>query len=278
MDIRIGGRLGPDPKFGDVVVRKVPNWELNETLLRIFSLYETNHGEGETFRDFAGRTQPEWWTEQLTPEEVGPGRPRGGRSMSARRSCRSARPPPPAWPCSAPSRRRSRSSSTCSVEVGPACACSRSTPACCSPRRYETWRPLEERYGIDHRVEDAASRRTGRWAAEPTLRRSARSPRSSARSRRRRLGYRAAPRAGADAGGRAAGRARREAGPAGSSTRWPTGPRRTSGATSHEHDLPYHPLHDRGYASIGCAHCTQPGAGRDGRWAGLDKTECGLHV
>jgi len=70
MDIRIGGRLGPDPRFGDVVLKKVPNWELNETLLRIFSLYETNHGEGETFRDFAGRTEPEWWTEQLTPEEV----------------------------------------------------------------------------------------------------------------------------------------------------------------------------------------------------------------
>ena len=70
MDIRIGGRLGPDPRFGDVVLKKVPNWDLNETLLRIFSLYETNHGEGETFRDFAGRTQPEWWTEQLTPEEV----------------------------------------------------------------------------------------------------------------------------------------------------------------------------------------------------------------
>jgi len=45
----------------------------------------------------------------------------------------------------------------------------------------------------------------------------------------------------------------------------------------HERDLPYNPLHDRGYASIGCAPCTQPGAGRDGRWAGSDKTECGLH-
>jgi phosphoadenosine phosphosulfate reductase len=43
------------------------------------------------------------------------------------------------------------------------------------------------------------------------------------------------------------------------------------------HDLPYHPLHDRGYASIGCAPCTQPGEGRHGRWAGLDKTECGIH-
>jgi phosphoadenosine phosphosulfate reductase len=45
-----------------------------------------------------------------------------------------------------------------------------------------------------------------------------------------------------------------------------------------EHDLPYHPLHDQGYASIGCAPCTQPGAGREGRWSGQDKTECGIHV
>jgi phosphoadenosine phosphosulfate reductase len=45
-----------------------------------------------------------------------------------------------------------------------------------------------------------------------------------------------------------------------------------------KHDLPYHPLHDRGYASIGCAPCTQPGEGREGRWAGDDKTECGIHL
>jgi phosphoadenosine phosphosulfate reductase len=44
-----------------------------------------------------------------------------------------------------------------------------------------------------------------------------------------------------------------------------------------ERDLPYNPLHDQGYESIGCTHCTQVGEGRDGRWAGLDKTECGLH-
>jgi phosphoadenosine phosphosulfate reductase len=44
------------------------------------------------------------------------------------------------------------------------------------------------------------------------------------------------------------------------------------------HDLPYHPLHDRGYASIGCVPCTQPGEGRAGRWAGQDKTECGIHL
>jgi phosphoadenosine phosphosulfate reductase len=45
-----------------------------------------------------------------------------------------------------------------------------------------------------------------------------------------------------------------------------------------ERGLPYHPLHDQGYASIGCACCTQAGSGREGRWAGTDKTECGLHV
>ncbi len=45
-----------------------------------------------------------------------------------------------------------------------------------------------------------------------------------------------------------------------------------------ERDLPVNALHARGYASIGCTHCTLPGRGRDGRWAGTDKTECGLHV
>jgi phosphoadenosine phosphosulfate reductase len=45
----------------------------------------------------------------------------------------------------------------------------------------------------------------------------------------------------------------------------------------HKHDLPYNSLHDQGYDSIGCAPCTLPGSGRDGRWAGEDKTECGIH-
>ncbi|MBX5441728.1 MAG: phosphoadenylyl-sulfate reductase [Solirubrobacteraceae bacterium] len=44
------------------------------------------------------------------------------------------------------------------------------------------------------------------------------------------------------------------------------------------HGVPYHPLHDRGYDSIGCWPCTQPGTGRDGRWAGRTKVECGIHV
>ncbi len=45
-----------------------------------------------------------------------------------------------------------------------------------------------------------------------------------------------------------------------------------------ERNLPYNQLHDAGYASIGCTHCTRPGEGREGRWSGLDKVECGLHV
>jgi phosphoadenosine phosphosulfate reductase len=47
------------------------------------------------------------------------------------------------------------------------------------------------------------------------------------------------------------------------------------------HGVPYNPLHDQGYPSIGCWPCTQRvAAGEDeraGRWAGLAKTECGLH-
>ena len=49
-----------------------------------------------------------------------------------------------------------------------------------------------------------------------------------------------------------------------------------------EHDVPYNELHERNYPSIGCTHCTRPvRPGEDpraGRWAGLAKTECGLHV
>lgn len=48
-----------------------------------------------------------------------------------------------------------------------------------------------------------------------------------------------------------------------------------------EHDVPYNPLHDEGYPSIGCEPCTTPVADgedpRAGRWRGRQKTECGLH-
>ena len=49
-----------------------------------------------------------------------------------------------------------------------------------------------------------------------------------------------------------------------------------------EHDVPYNPLLDRGYPSIGCMPCTQqvvPGEHpRSGRWSGRSKSECGLHL
>jgi len=47
-------------------------------------------------------------------------------------------------------------------------------------------------------------------------------------------------------------------------------------------DVPYNPLHDQNYPSIGCTHCTRavkPGEDpRAGRWSGFGKTECGLHT
>ena len=47
------------------------------------------------------------------------------------------------------------------------------------------------------------------------------------------------------------------------------------------HNLPYNPLHDNSYPSIGCKQCTSPVCAgdddRSGRWKGINKTECGLH-
>jgi phosphoadenosine phosphosulfate reductase len=49
-----------------------------------------------------------------------------------------------------------------------------------------------------------------------------------------------------------------------------------------QYQLPVHPLLALGYSSLGCAPCTRPvSAGeneRAGRWVGLDKVECGLHL
>jgi phosphoadenosine phosphosulfate reductase len=50
----------------------------------------------------------------------------------------------------------------------------------------------------------------------------------------------------------------------------------------HEHKIPYNPLHDQGYRSIGCMTCTvKSGDGeneRAGRWTGFNKVECGIHT
>ncbi len=51
-----------------------------------------------------------------------------------------------------------------------------------------------------------------------------------------------------------------------------------------ENNVPYNELHEQGYPTVGCTHCTAPVPGsspgeysRAGRWAGTEKTECGLH-
>ena len=141
------------------------------------------------------------------------------------------------------------------------------------PETLATWRSFEQRFGVDIEVEDA----TGDWSAANCC------GAAKVEALERAL-------AGADA--------------------WITGIRREQGPTRadaqhvefderrgiwkynplvdwtekdlfrriNERDLPYNELHDRGYESIGCAPCTRPGSGREGRWAGTDKTECGLHV
>ena len=49
-----------------------------------------------------------------------------------------------------------------------------------------------------------------------------------------------------------------------------------------DHKIPYNPLHDRGYRSIGCWPCTKQTANgeneRAGRWIGFNKVECGIHT
>lgn len=45
-----------------------------------------------------------------------------------------------------------------------------------------------------------------------------------------------------------------------------------------KYHLPFHPLQIKGYFSVGCEQCSEPGKGRDGRWNNKIKTECGLHL
>jgi phosphoadenosine phosphosulfate reductase len=153
------------------------------------------------------------------------------------------------------------------------------------PETYETWRALEERYGIEIDAYsgitppgEAATIASRRWEQEP-----------GACCAERKVARLKDALADVDA--------------------WVTGVRRDQGPTRAgtaklhwddrhglfkvnpladwsepevwsyivDHDIPYNPLHDRGYASIGCMPCTSPGPEREGRWPGSDRTECGLH-
>ena len=142
------------------------------------------------------------------------------------------------------------------------------------PETLETWRAFEERYGVEVEVEDAR----GGWSGPGSCCGDAK--------------VAALERALASAEGWVTG-IRREQAPTRADAEqvefderrglWKYNPlahwtEKDLWREIHARDLPYHPLHDRGYASIGCAPCTEPGEGRAGRWAGLEKTECGLHI
>ena len=185
------------------------------------------------------------------------------------------------------SRRRRASSSTCCSSASRTRGSSRSTPTSSSPRRTRVWRAVERRYGIAVEVfegpslgRQAAVHGDALWERNPDLCCSIRkigplgrgalrpgragSPASAATSRRRRA---ETPKLGWDE--------RHELWKASPLADWTDD---DVWAYVRERELPVNELHDRGYASIGCTHCTAPGHGREGRWAGVGKTECGLHA
>lgn len=145
------------------------------------------------------------------------------------------------------------------------------------PETYDVWRELEDRYGLRVEVMDAISPDGVAWTAERCC-------------GERKVAALERALEGADAwvtGIRREQAPTRESSPKvewdGARGVWKFNPladwdEKDVWRYVHEHDLPYHALHDRGYASIGCAPCTLPGDGREGRWAGRGKTECGLHA
>ena len=153
------------------------------------------------------------------------------------------------------------------------------------PETYATWRALEERYGIAVDVYQGMS--LARQAELHGDRLWEREPNACCAIRK--VGPLEEALSGVDAW---VSGLRREQSPARAGTpklvwderhdRWKANPladwtERDVRRYLSERDVPYNPLHDRGYPSIGCTHCTKPAAGREGRWAGAAKTECGLH-
>ena len=143
------------------------------------------------------------------------------------------------------------------------------------PETLATWRAFEQRFGVDIEIEDA----TGDWTGPAALLRRAQGRRAGARAeRRRRLDHRHPPRAVAR---RAPTRSRSSgttSAGSGSSTRSSTGPRRTSGGGSTSATCRTTRCTTRATRRSAARPARTPGAGREGRWAGLTKTECGLHV
>lgn len=145
------------------------------------------------------------------------------------------------------------------------------------PETYTTWRKLEERYGVKVDVFDAASPAGRPWTTEHCC------------SDRKVAAVRSAL---ADVDAWVTGLRREHSTERASTPKihwdernglWKVNPladwsEKDVWRYIAEHEVPYNELHDRGYDSIGCVPCTQPGHGREGRWAGTDKKECGIHV
>ena len=292
-----GNYEGGEIVYGQRLKVRLPAKRVPEAVERWIRLYEADRTDGEEFNAFAARVghQAPSRTRSATSRcrsssastrwstsSTGTQGPRSSCS-AARASARSDRhrwPRPPSTSSSsscAPSRRRSRSSSTSCSPLAPHTRVVTIDTGVLFPETLQTWRAFEERFGVHVDVEDASNPSLP-WTGTPHC-----CGDVKVAALERAL-------AGADA--------------------WITGIRREQAATRanaqfvefddkrsmwkynpladwterdlwrriHERDLPYHPLHDQGYASIGCAPCTQPGSGREGRWAGTDKVECGLHV
>ena len=147
------------------------------------------------------------------------------------------------------------------------------------PETYELWRTIEQRYGTKVEVFEGAAVEEGLWESKPDLYLAIAKVEPLNRAlldldcwitgiRRDQSPTRAdAPKLGWDTA--------HELWKANPLADWSD---EDCWSYIRERGLPYNPLHDRGYASIGDTHSTVPGEGREGRWAGTDKTECGLHV
>jgi phosphoadenosine phosphosulfate reductase len=147
------------------------------------------------------------------------------------------------------------------------------------PETYEMWRRVEERYGIQLEMFEGQPVEEGLWETKPDLYLSIAKVEPLTRAlldldcwitgiRRDQSPTRAdAPKLGWDAA--------HELWKANPLADWSDD---DCWAYIRDRGLLYNPLHDQGYDSIGDTHSTQPGRGREGRWAGTGRLECGIHT
>ena len=142
----------------------------------------------------------------------------------------------------------------------------------------QTWRAFEERFGVKIEVQDASNpEHAVERARALLLGRQGRGAGARAR-RRRRLDHGHPPRAGSDACRDPADRTRRASAACGSTTRSPTGPTRTCGGASTSATCPTTRSTTAATSRSAARRARSPAADATGRWAGTDKTECGLHA